>query len=120
MFIPIYKVDVEQRMVYGLAADETPDLAGEIWDYAKNKPLVQRWSADCEKRSGGKSLGNIRGQHKMTAAAGVVKSLEWDDVARSCLLGVKVVDDAEWQKVEEGVYTAVSCGGKYVSKATDA
>ncbi|HEX4156998.1 MAG TPA: hypothetical protein VHY79_00860 [Rhizomicrobium sp.] len=33
LFIPITKVDVEKRLVYGTVAEEIPDRAGEIKAY---------------------------------------------------------------------------------------
>lgn len=36
---------------------ETPDKAGEVFDYACGKPAVQAWSDEIRAASGGKSLG---------------------------------------------------------------
>ena len=49
MFIPITKVDVAQRLVYGLATAEAEDRSGEICDYASTKPNYEKWSADIAK-----------------------------------------------------------------------
>jgi len=38
LFLPITKVDADQRLVYGLATAEVADRAGEICDYATTKP----------------------------------------------------------------------------------
>ena len=115
MFIPITKIDAAQRLVYGLATAETKDRSGEVCDYATTKPYYEKWSGDIEKASGGKSLGNVRAMHGKVAA-GKVTSLNFNDDAKQIEICAKVVDDAEWTKVEEGVYTGFSQGGSYIKK----
>jgi hypothetical protein len=53
------------------------------------------------KASGGKSFGNIRGQHNPKIAAGLLKSIEFDDEAKRIDFCANIVDDQEWAKVEE-------------------
>jgi len=117
MFIPLRKVDAAQRMVYG-SIDETPDRAGEVFDYASCKPQFQRWSENQRKASGGKSLGNIRAMHG-PSAAGRLDSIAYDDQRKSIQLAAKVVDEDAWRKIEEGVYTGFSPGGRYLDKWPD-
>jgi hypothetical protein len=71
------------------------------------------------KASGGKSFGNIRGQHNPKIAAGLLKSIEFDDEAKRIDFCAKIVDDQEWAKVEEGVYTGFSPGGSYAKRWPD-
>jgi len=52
-------------------------------------------------------------------AAGKLESLAFDDEARRIECCGKVVDDAEWSKVLEGVYTGFSMGGRYVKRWKD-
>lgn len=118
LFIPITKVDAAQRLVYGLATAEIADRAGEICDYATTKPLYERWSDEIAASSGGKSLGNLRAMHG-TVAAGKVAALHFNDAAKQIEICAKVVDDAEWEKVVEGVYTGFSQGGAYAKRWTD-
>ena len=118
MFVPIAKVDVQRREVWGVAAEEQPDKADEVFDYTGSRPHFEAWSKSFAAATGGKSLGNIRAMHG-PMAAGKVISLNFDDVARRVLVGAKVVDDNEWVKVREGVYTGFSIGGKYVKRWTD-
>lgn len=118
LFIPITKIDVEKRLVYGIAADETPDKADEIFDYSTSKPYFEEWSGDISKATDGKSLGNIRAMHT-GIAAGKVTQIVMDDEAKSIPICAKVVDDNEWKKVEEGVYTGFSIGGSYVKRWKD-
>ena len=118
MFIPIRKVNEERHEVYGWAAVEEPDNSDEIMDYATSKPLFQEWSSKAQKRSGGKSLGNVRAMHG-NVAAGKLVELRLDDKVRGFYVGAKIVDDAEWKKVDQGVYTGFSIGGSYVKRWSD-
>jgi hypothetical protein len=114
MFIPLAKADAARRLVYGYF-DETPDRAGEVCDYVSARPAFEIWSAELEKASEGKSLGNIRGQHS-NVAAGKLVELNFDDAARRIGFVARIVDDNEWRKVEEGVYTGFSPGGRYARR----
>jgi hypothetical protein len=46
LFLPLAKVDLDRRLVTGVATAETPDRAGEIFDYASSKPYFEQWSKD--------------------------------------------------------------------------
>ncbi|MGC2094729.1 MAG: hypothetical protein WA648_16775 [Methylocella sp.] len=119
MFIPITKVDAARRLVYGLATAETEDRAGEICDYASTKPLYEKWSKEIARSTRGKSLGNLRSMHG-PVAAGKVTAITFNDAGKQIEICAKVVDDAEWEKVVEGVYTGFSQGGAYERRWTDA
>ena len=118
LFIPITKVDAAQRLVYGLATAETEDRSGEVCDYATTKPYYEKWSGDFAKATDGKSLGNLRSMHGSTAA-GKLTAIAFNDDAKQIEICAKVVDDSEWGKVEEGVYTGFSQGGKYIKRWKD-
>lgn len=118
LFIPLTKIDVEKRLVYGIATAELPDLAGEVCDYASTKPLYEKWSEGVKKASGGRSLGNLRAMHGKVAA-GKLTDITFNDEARQVEVCSKVVDDGEWKKCLEGVYTGFSQGGRYVKRWTD-
>lgn len=117
LFIPLRKVDAAQRLVWG-RIDETPDRAGEIFDYASSKPHFAAWSAEMQKASGGRSLGNLRAMHG-PSAAGRLEDIAFDDQAKSVELVGRVIDDDAWKKVEAGVYTGFSPGGRYVKRWPD-
>ena len=68
IFAQLTKVDVEKREVWGRATHEVRDRVGEIFDYEESKPFFQAWSADFEKTTEGKSLGNVRAMHGKVAA----------------------------------------------------
>jgi hypothetical protein len=118
LFLPITKVDADQRLVYGLATAEVADRAGEICDYATTKPYYEAWSAAMNAASGGKSLGALRAMHGRVAA-GKITDISFDDAGKRILVAAKIVDDEEWRKVEEGVYTGFSQGGRYVRRWAD-
>lgn len=118
IFVPLTKVDEEKRLVFGIATAEYPDRSGEICDYATTKPYYEKWSADFRKASGGKSMGNIRAMHGKIAVGKTV-NIEFDDDKRQIEICAKIVDDNEWKKVLEGVYTGFSQGGSYVNRWDD-
>ncbi len=118
IFIPITKIDAAKRLVYGVVTAETPDLLGEVCDYATTKPLYQKWSQKFAQTTDGKSLGNLRAMHSHVAAGKLV-DIAFNDAQKRIEICGKVVDDAEWQKVEEGVYTGFSQGGRYLKRWPD-
>lgn len=107
-FLPIAKIDEEKHMVWGLASDETPDAEEEITDYAATKAAVAEWQA----------WSNIREMHG-PSAVGVAQEIVLDDATKSLWIGVKVVDEAAWRKVKEGVYKGFSIGGKALRKVAE-
>jgi hypothetical protein len=119
IFVPLTKVDVEKRLVYGTIAEEIADRSGEIMDYASAKPEFAKWSSDVAKASDGRSVGNLRAMHG-SVAAGKLESIAFDDDAKRIEACGKVIDDGEWNKVLEGVYTGFSVGGKYLKRWRDA
>jgi hypothetical protein len=52
-------------------------------------------------------------------AAGKLVEIAFNDEQRRIEICGKVVDDDEWQKVEEGVYTGFSQGGRYLKRWPD-
>lgn len=118
LFLPLLKVDLDRRLVSGVATAETPDRAGEIFDYASSKPYFEQWSADALAASGGKSFGAVRAMHR-NVAAGKLTDIAFDDDAKRITVAAKIVDDDEWRKVQEGVYTGFSQGGRYVKRWPD-
>jgi hypothetical protein len=118
LFMPLAKVDADQRLVQGVATAERPDRNGEVCDYQSTKPYFEAWSAEAKAVSGGKSLGAVRAMHNRIAA-GKLTDIEFDDEGKRILVEAKIVDDEEWQKVLEGVYTGFSQGGHYVARWED-
>jgi hypothetical protein len=118
LFIPLSKADAAQRLIYGYATAELPDRSGEICDYATTKPYYEQWSADFAKATDGKSLGNLRAMHGKVAA-GKISAIAFNDEEKRIEIAAKIVDDEEWRKIEEGVYTGFSQGGAYVKRWAD-
>jgi hypothetical protein len=118
LFLPLSKIDLDQRLVTGCATAETPDRSGEIFDYASSKPYFEKWSADALAASRGKSFGAVRAMHA-PIAAGKLTDIAFDDDAKRITVAAKIVDDDEWRKVQEGVYTGFSQGGRYVKRWAD-
>lgn len=122
IFVPLTKVDAEQRLVYGTAAVEQLDKSGEIFDYATSRPLFEKWSSDIEALSlpavqafgeNARSHGNLREMHGKSAAGKLAQPLGFDDVNKTIEVVAKVTDDKAWAKVQDGVYTGFSIGGDY-------
>lgn len=118
IFVPVLKVDAAQHMVYGTAVAEEADRAQEIFDYASSKPEFEKWSGEIAKATDGKSLGNVRSMHGHVAA-GKLTDIGFNDERKAIDVAAKIVDENEWKKVEEGVYTGFSIGGKYLKRWQD-
>ncbi len=119
LFVPLTKVDVVKREVWGVGAQEVADKSGEIMDYATSKPNFESWSNTAEKMSGGLSLGNVREMHGKSAA-GKLTYFKSNDETKLFEVCAKVVDDKAWEKVVQGVYTGFSIGGSYAKRWQDA
>jgi hypothetical protein len=115
VFVPLMKVDEEQRLVFGKITAQEVDQSGEMMDYETSKPNFESWSSQIEQGSGGLSKGNLRVMHGLSVA-GKLTDISYDDADQSIEVCAKVVDDAEWNKVVEGCYTGFSVGGKYGKK----
>ncbi len=52
-------------------------------------------------------------------AAGKLTDIAFDDEGKRIVVAAKIVDEDEWRKVCEGVYTGFSQGGRYVKRWPD-
>jgi len=118
LYARISKVDEQKRLVYGVASAEEVDAANEVFDYDGSKPYIQKWSESYMEKTDGLSAGNLRSMHK-AVSAGKLMEVTFDDINKIVHVVAKVVDDAEWTKVLEGVYTGFSFGGRAVRKWLD-
>jgi hypothetical protein len=105
--------------VEGILAAEEPDFEGEIMDFVSSKPNFQKWNKNFSDMTGGKSVGNLRGQHNPKIAAGKFVTMEYDDDKKAIPVLAKVVDPVEADKVRQGVYTSFSIGAHYARKWRD-
>jgi hypothetical protein len=115
LFAQITKVDEAKRLVIGRAVQEMVDRADEVFDYVTSKPHFQSWSKAASADTDGKSLGNLRAMHGKVAA-GKLTGIDFNDADKAIDIQAKVVDDNEWNKVLEGVYTGFSIGGSYIGE----
>jgi hypothetical protein len=122
IYVPILRKDAARREIHGIIAQEQVDKSNEIFDYASSKPYFQQWSADAMERTTKADLpisyGNVRAQHSKIAAGKLIH-IEFDDANKCIPVVAKIVDDNEWKKVQEGVYSGFSVGGKYIRKWAD-
>lgn len=105
-FFEISKVDAEQRMVYGYASTAALDSQGETVTLDAMKGAWDDYM----------KFANVREMHG-SSAVGVVKEHSFDD--KGVFVGVKVVDDAAWEKVVEKVYKGFSIGGQKLKDGYD-
>src|SRR5271168_3344586 len=103
IYLPIAKVDAEQREVWGYASTEARDDQGEI---VKRDALVAALGDYMR-------FANIREMHQLSAV-GVAREAAVDD--RGLYIGARIVDDQAWQKVVEGVYKGYSIGGRITQR----
>jgi hypothetical protein len=114
------EVDDEQGLIIeGVLAAEETDMQGDTLDYAASKRHFMSWSDTCRAQSGGKSFGNLRGQHDASSAVGKLLSMDFDDAKKIIRVRAVVVDPLEARKCEEGVYTGFSIGATAVRKWFD-
>ena len=115
IFARLTKVDIARREVWGRAVCEEVDKSGEVFDYEQSKPHFKAWSDEYAKITDGSSVGNLRAMHGKVAAGKLI-AIDFNDTDKAIDIGTKVVDDDEWRKVTEGVYTGFSIGGEYVGE----
>lgn len=110
--LQLTKIDARSHTAWGIATSQVEDSAGETMHYERSKPHFEKWTQQFAKASGGKSFGNVRGMHKQLAAGKVIH-FEMRDDKKQIYIGAEIVDQAEWEKCEKGVYTGFSIGGSY-------
>lgn len=118
IFARLAKYDETTGYFEAVAANETVDRSGEVFDFVKSKPHFIKWSETVSKASGGKSLGNVREMHGKVAA-GKLTSMVCDDDSKSIKVAGFAIDPVTKTKLASGVLTGVSIGGSYVSKWED-
>lgn len=114
LFCRISKVDEEKRQVTGVGTSEAIDADGEICDYAGSKPYIEAWSESAVERSQGKSFGNIREMHQLSAVGKLAEPIVFDDAQKFVILTSYVSDEDAWAKCLDGTYTGFSIRGPIV------
>lgn len=130
-FAKVNKTNDGGRQIWGYATLEKKDKAGEIADFNGTVKAFQKWSNEVSKRTGGKSLGNIRLMHSNTA---VGKMTHWepsertlpdengeDQIYKGIYVGVYVPPTKPEiiKDVDEGILNAFSIGGSYEKRWYD-
>lgn len=100
-YLPISKVNDEERMVYGYASTPDLDSQGEVVELNAIKSALPNYM----------KFPTIREMHT-TNAVGRTKSAVVDD--KGLFIGAKIVDDNAWKKVKEGVFNGFSIGGRAI------
>lgn len=118
LFVQFTKIDEEKREVAGRLTQDILDRENEFWDYDSSVPHMKAWSQGFEDATGGKSVGNLRAMHH-AISAGKLTSIDFNDAEKAVDIVAKIVDDAEWEKTKEGVYTGFSLGGNIVRSWRD-
>src|SRR5487761_236620 len=103
IFIPLEKLDAEQRLAIGYASTPALDSQGEI----VKREAVEAALPDYMR------FANIREMHQLSAV-GVAEAADLD--AKGLRIAAKVVDDDAWEKVKQGVYKGFSIGGRVTSR----
>lgn len=98
IFVPLSKIDPDQRMVYGYASTDTKDMEGETITLAAMTAALPGYMR----------FANLREMHQLSAI-GVTKTAEVD--GQGLYIGGKIVDNDAWDKVKAGVYKGFSIGG---------
>lgn len=117
--LTITKIDQEQRLVEGFASSERIDSQDDIVDSQAMKDALPEYMQYANLRE---MHHGPEGQLETTAAGTVIKAevidgeIEVGGITYKNPLHIicKVVDDAAWEKVKEGVYKGFSIGGKIV------
>ncbi len=103
LFANITKVDPDKRLVEGYASTEAEDSQGEVVSRGAIEGALEGYM----------KFGNVREMHQ-SSAVGKTKLAVMDE--KGLKISVKVVDDAAWKKVREGVYNGFSIGGNATRK----
>lgn len=111
VFLPFQKKNEDQRIVEGIASDESFDSQEQIVKYDAIKKALPHYLGDVDPATGSFRFGNIREMHQASAVGKTLKAV-LDDVSKKLHIVVKVVDDNAWKKVKEGVYAGFSIGGR--------
>lgn len=120
--LPITKIDVAKREVWGFATTEDLDVQNEVVDFDASVRAFEKWSGMIHQASGGKSAGNIREMHQPKVVGSMIA---WspDEIRRGIWVGAKLSksQDGEdaWLKVQEGLLNGFSIGAPQAERQTD-
>lgn len=117
----VLKFNDEQRMVYGWASviseNGRPviDTQGDVIEPAELENATAEFMADVrtakEMHRGGQ-IGTV--VHSLPLTADIAKSLGIQTTREGWIVGMKVHDEATWQRVKSGALRAFSIGAKAI------
>lgn len=113
------KLNASTGEFVGLMTSETPDEDREVMDFEQSRPYFEDWSHGAHKISSGKSYGNVREMHGLSAAGKLTRPLIFDAKAKKVFVHGLIVDPVALRKANEGVYVGLSIGGRYVDRWPD-
>jgi len=134
MFAPFSKVETTSnggREVWGFATLERKDKVGEIADFDRTVKAFQNWSDEVSKRTGGKSMGNVRVMHQAVTGG---KMTHWEPGETEIVdeKGNKQTVKGIWtatyvpphktdviKDIDEGILSGLSIGGEYEERWWD-
>ena len=101
LFLPIFKVDGEKRLIRGIITGEYLDKSGEVLSYAGSKAAIESW------------LGNVREMHGNVAVGRDVER-EFDNESRTITVTARISKGAPdtWEKIQDGTLRFLSVGGR--------
>lgn len=101
LFMPIFKVDGEKRLIRGIITGEYLDKSGEVLSYAGSKAAIESW------------LGNVREMHGNVAVGRDVER-EFDDASKTITVTARISEGAPdtWAKIQDGTLRFLSVGGR--------
>lgn len=97
------KIDTEERTVAGYASTEAVDAQGEIVTKAAIEAALDDYL----------EFPTIRQMHQLDAVGKTIAATVDD---RGLYVEAKIVDDAAWTKVTEGIFRGFSIGGKVLAR----
>jgi hypothetical protein len=113
LFVPLMKFDVRTGEFEGRATVEEIDGHKEICDVEKSWPALVQWAAESEELSKGKSVGNVRVQHRRDSLGGKLTLMErrdMDGVPSVFVTGV-ITDEQAKAHAADGTITGLSFRG---------
>lgn len=113
------KLNASTGEFVGLMTSETPDEDREVMDFEQSRPYFEEWSQGAHKISSGKSYGNVREMHGLSAAGKLTRPLIFNTKAKQVFVHGMIVDPVALRKANEGVYVGLSIGGRYVDRWPD-
>lgn len=113
LFVPLMKFDERSGEFTAWSTVQEIDGHNDRCDVEKSWPALVKWAGEQEELSKGKSIGNLRRQHRRDTSVGKITLMEkrdMDGVAAVYIEG-RVTDDSAKSDAATGVLTGISIRG---------